>query len=89
MFMFTRRLWEQNRDRFVKSYQTVCPIARSTGYSEMLSHRWLTADHTVQQTTFASGQTVTVNLGESPFKMPDLSILPQMGFKVEQRPGKR
>jgi hypothetical protein len=28
--------WETNRDRFVKSYQTVCPIARSSGYSKTL-----------------------------------------------------
>ena len=75
MFMFTRRYWEAHRDRFVKSYQTVCPIARATGYSEMLSHAWLTDDHTVQQTRFANGQTVTVNLGDKAYAMTDGSQL--------------
>jgi Glycosyl hydrolases related to GH101 family, GH129/Carbohydrate binding domain len=82
MFMFTRRMWEKDRSRFVKSYKTVCPIARSTGYSEMLSHRWLTADHGVQQTVFANGQTVTVNLGKHEFVMPDGSRLAPLGLSV-------
>ncbi len=82
MFMFTRRFWETHRDRFVKSYQTVCPIARGTGYSEMLSHLWLTDDHTVQQTRFASGQTVTVNLGEREYTMADGSKLPPLQLRV-------
>jgi hypothetical protein len=82
MFMFTRRLWETNRDRFVKSYQTVCPIARATGYSEMLSHRWLTDDHTVQQTAFANSQTVTVNLGDREFTMADGSHLRPLDLRV-------
>ena len=43
-------IWQQNRDRFVQSYQTATPVARATGYSEMLAHRWLTDDHAVQQT---------------------------------------
>jgi hypothetical protein len=82
MFMFTRRLWKANRERFVKSYQTVCPIARRVGYDEMLSHRWLTRDHTVQQTKFANGVTVTVNLGKNEFAMPDRSKLAPMGLKL-------
>jgi hypothetical protein len=82
MFMFSRRLWQQNRERFVRSYQTVCPIARRAGYSEMLSHHWLTRDHTVQQTKFASGVTVTVNLGEKAFTMSDGSKLAPMRLKL-------
>ena len=45
MFMFNREIWRTNRDRFVESYRTATPVARATGYSEMVSHRWLTADH--------------------------------------------
>ena len=80
-------VWEANRDRFVKSYQTVCPVARATGYSEMLSHAWLTADHSVQQTRFANGQTVTVNLGGKEYTMADGSKLPplQLEFRILNR----
>ena len=55
MFMFNRKQWESQHDRFVQSYRTATPVARATGYAEMLSHRWLTDDHAVQETRFANG----------------------------------
>jgi hypothetical protein len=83
MFMFNRKLWEQNKERFVKSYKAIEPVARATGYSEMLSHRWLTPDHTVQQTQFANGTVVTVNFGDKPFKLADGTSLPPLEQRVE------
>jgi hypothetical protein len=71
MFMFGPKLWQAERERFVRSYRATCPVARATGYAEMLSHQWLTPDRAVQQTRFANGVVVTVNLGEQPFAMPD------------------
>jgi hypothetical protein len=50
MFMFTSKIWKNNKARFVKSYQDVCPVARATGYSEMIDHRFLLPDRSVQQT---------------------------------------
>ena len=83
MFMFTRQFWKENRDRFVKSYQTAASVARATGYVEMLSHRWLTDDHQVQESRFANGVTVTVNFGEQPYKLPDDTELGPMSHRVE------
>ncbi len=83
MFMFTRQFWKENRDRFVKSYQTAASVARATGYVEMLSHRWLTDDHQVQESQFADGVTVTVNFGEQPYKLPDGTELAPMSHRVE------
>ena len=71
MFMFDKAYWEKNKNRFVQSYKATCPIARATGYSEMTDHKFLTADRSVQQTTFSNGLTVTVNFGEKAFKMPE------------------
>jgi len=71
MFMFTRDLWEKNKDRFVRSYAGTCPYVRAVGYSEMTDHRFLTPDRSVQQTKFANGVTITVNFGDSPFRLPD------------------
>lgn len=89
MFMFNRRLWQDERDRFAKSYRTIAPVARATGYSEMLSHRWLTPDHAVQETRFAGGVTVTVNLGDSPYRMADGKELPPLGHRVDGLEGQR
>ena len=71
MFMFTREYWQQNRDRFVRSYKDVCTVARAVGYAEMTDHKFLTFDRNVQQTRFANGVVVTVNFGPKPFKLPD------------------
>ena len=86
MFMFDRKIWEANKDRFVQSYQTATPVARATGYSRMLSHEWVTPDHAVQRTRFANGVVVTVNFGETPFTLPDGVSLPALGSRVEGLP---
>ena len=71
MFMFNRALWEEQKDRFARSYATVSPVARAVGYAEMTDHRFLTPDRDVQQTVFAGGVTVTVNFGQKPYRLPD------------------
>jgi hypothetical protein len=83
MFMFNRKIWQDNRDRFVRSYHTTAPVARATGYVEMLSHRWLTPDHAVQQTRFANGVTVTVNFGDQPYTMDHGTVLEPLAHRVE------
>jgi hypothetical protein len=83
MFMFNREIWEKNRERFVQSYNTATPMARATGYVEMLSHEWLTDDHAVQQTRFANGVTVTVNFGDNPHTLPDGTVLEPLSHRVE------
>ncbi len=82
MFMFNRRVWKQNKDRFARSYKNVCPVARAVGYAEMTDHRFLTPDRDVQQTTFANGVTITVNFGDRPFPMPDGKEVEAMGYAV-------
>ena len=86
MFLFVRKVWEENRDRFVKSYQTATPVARTTGYSEMLSHAWLSADHSVQQTRFANGVVVTVNFGEQAYRMADGTLVAPMSRHITGMP---
>ena len=83
MFMFNRKIWQEDRDRFVQSYKMIGPVARATGYVEMLSHRWLTPDHAVQQTRFANGVTVTVNFGDQPYTREDGTVLEPLAHRVE------
>lgn len=82
MFMFDRKLWNQDRARFVQSYKNTCPCVRQVGYSEMTGHRFLRPDRSVQQTTFANGHVVTVNFGSSPFSMPSGATIAAMSFAV-------
>jgi hypothetical protein len=85
MFMFTRRLWEENKERFVESYKNTCPYVRTSGYSEMLEHRFLSTDRDVQQTCFANGQVVTVNFGTNSFTMTDGTVIGPEAFRVIER----
>jgi len=82
MFMFDRKLWAENKERFVRSYQNTCPYVRRVGYAEMTEHRFLTSDRAVQQTRFSNGVTVTVNFGASSYQSPDGAKLEPMGFLV-------
>ncbi|TWT80047.1 Carbohydrate binding domain protein [Planctomycetes bacterium CA13] len=86
MFMFNAKLLDQKIDRFVESYHTAATVARSAGYSEMLSHEWLTEDHAVQQTRFANGETVTVNFGDTAFTMDDGTLLEPLSHVVSKGP---
>jgi Glycosyl hydrolases related to GH101 family, GH129 len=83
MFMFNKQVWDRYERRFVQSYKASGAIVRACGYSEMLYHKWLTADHTVQQTHFSNGVTVTVNFGPKPYRLPDGSELAPMTRRVE------
>ncbi len=84
MFMFDKRYYEQNRARFVQSYQNTCPTIRKIGYQEMTDHRFLTQDRAVQQTAFANGTVVTVNFGNTPYTLPGGEVVKAMGFRVKE-----
>jgi len=89
MFMFDRKLWNENREHFVRSYRNICPLVREVGYSEMVDHRFLSADRSVQQTVFANGTTVTVNFGVAPYQSANGDSIAPMGFKISQAGGGR
>ena len=83
MFMFNRKNWDANKERFAQSYKKTCPTVREVGYSEMTDHRFLTPDRNVQQTAFANGTTVTVNFGATPYQLPGGAPLAPMAFRVQ------
>ena len=83
MFMFDRKFWREHRERFVRSYEATSPVARATGYREMLSHAWLSEDHSIQQTRFAGGIVVTVNFGDKPYELADGTMLAPLKQRVE------
>lgn len=86
MFMFNREIWARYKQRFVQCYKNVCPVARAVGYAEMTEHRFLTPDRSVQQTAFANGITITVNFGSTPYRLPDGTQVPAMGFHIAGLP---
>jgi len=71
------------RERLLRSYRNTCKLHEQVFYDEMLSHEFVTEDHAVQRTRFASGVEVTVNFGEKPYAVgvgKQTYVLPQNGF---------
>ena len=83
LFLFDKAVWEKNRAHFARTYQTVCPLVRRLGYDEMRSHEFLTPDHTVQRTRWASGATVTVNFGDTSYPLRPGVVIPADGRRVD------
>ena len=83
LFLFDKAIWEKNKDHFARTYQTVCPLVRRLGYEEMRTHKFLTPDHTVQQTRWASGTVVTVNFGDAPYTLRPGVVIPAGGRRVD------
>ena len=55
------------KDSFKESYMNVCPWLQQIGYDELVSHRFVTEDHKVQESVFSSGKRVVVNFGNEEF----------------------
>ena len=51
-----QELWEKYEKTFVESYNKVCPWLQQICYDELLSHRFINEDHSVQETYFSSGK---------------------------------
>jgi hypothetical protein len=82
MFMFNRRVWQENKARFAQSYKDICPVARAVGYAEMTDHCFLTPDRDVQQTRFSNSVTITVNFGDKSYTVPTGDEVAPMGYHV-------
>ena len=63
-----------SKAEFLKSYRLTGPIARRTGFSEMVSHRFLSPDRRVQRTEFADGTVVIANFGDRPVSLPEATV---------------
>ena len=85
MYLFNEKQWAEDRDRFVRSYRITSPIARRTGYSEMLDHRILTPDRMVQRSVFADGTVVTVNFGSTAITLPEGGVLAAGAHQVTKK----
>lgn len=68
------QLWRNFKNTFIESYNNVCPWLQKIGYDEMVSHRFITDDHKVQESLFSSGQRAIVNFGETDYPFEGKTI---------------
>lgn len=82
MFVMNAAIWQEHRERFIRTAREVCPVVRQVAYARMTDHEWLTGDRLVQRSTFDNGVTVTVNFRDEPFQLPDGQAVKAKGFVV-------
>lgn len=76
LWSLDRDRWEAYKNTFIQSYKTVSPWLQQVAYDEMVSHRFLSPDRKVQETTFSSGRKVMVNFSDEVFRFEDKVITP-------------
>jgi hypothetical protein len=69
-------------DRYMRTVTDVCGWHEKVGFDEMLSHRFLTDDRSVQETVFAGGNAVVVNFGEKAYRHTVVGTVPAMDFRT-------
>jgi hypothetical protein len=69
--------WRSFRVTFVESYNKVCSWLQQICYDELVSHRFVTEDHKIQESVFSSGKRVVVNFGDSSFEFEGKYIEPR------------
>ena len=62
-----RERWEEYKYTFIDSYKNVCPWLQQIETDELISHRFVTEDHKVQESVFSSGKKVVVNFNDKYF----------------------
>jgi hypothetical protein len=82
LWSIDRERWESYKNTFIESYKNICPWLQQIGYDEMVSHRFVTADHLVQETVFSSGKRAVVNFGNNEYVFEGKSIKPK-GFLLD------
>lgn len=74
--------WRQLERTFIASYRNVSPVFEKVGYKEMLTHAFLTEDHSVQETTFSGNISVVVNFGSADYPLAPSVTVRAHGFVV-------
>jgi len=69
-----RERWEEYKYTFIDSYKKVCPLLQQIATDELVSHRFVTNDHKVQESVFSSGKRVVVNFGDADYLFEGKSI---------------
>ena len=69
--------------RMMQTYRDVCRLNETTGWQEMIEHKFLTPDRTVHLVRYANGVTVIINFDrEQIYTHPDGTKVAAMGYTV-------
>jgi len=60
-----RERWDEYKFTFIDSYKKVFPWLQQIAYDELVSHRFVSPDHKVQESVFSSRKRIVVNFGDN------------------------
>lgn len=62
-----RERWEEYKYTFIDSYTKVAPWLQQIATDELVSHRFVTENHKIQESVFSSGKKIVVNFGDEDY----------------------
>jgi len=69
-----RERWEEYKYTFIDSYKKVCPWLQQIAYDDLVSHRFVSPDHKIQESVFSSGKKIVVNFGDTDYSFEGKTI---------------
>jgi hypothetical protein len=87
MFFLNPVQYKKWRPAIAQTYRYVCGWTRKTAYAELTSHRFISEDWEVQETTFSTGEGVVVNFSGEPYTLPDGWVVPARDYLSFTRSG--
>jgi hypothetical protein len=80
LYFMDRTTWTARRAEIQRREHGLGPWLRHVAGRCMRSHRFLTADHFVQEATFDDGSTAVVNFGSQSYELGDGRTVPAQGY---------
>jgi hypothetical protein len=76
-----RERWQEYKYTFIESYNKVCPWLQQIASDELVSHRFISEDHKVQESVFSSGKRIVVNFGNEDVELEG-KVVKAMSFSL-------
>ncbi|OAQ42398.1 hypothetical protein A5893_02465 [Pedobacter psychrophilus] len=83
LWSLNKETWDDYKKTFIQSYQNISPWLQKIGYDELLSHRFVTPDHQIQESVFSSGKKVVVNFGNDDVEVEGKTIKSRSFITIE------
>ena len=80
LFFIDTAHYGKYRSEIAQTFKYTCPWVRKVGWSDLVSHRFVTADRTVQESLFSTGDGVVVNFAPTPHTMNDGQVIPARNY---------
>jgi len=89
MFFLDRKTYLKWRKEIAHTYQYVCKWAQKIGYDEMVSHKFITKDKTIQESLFSSMNGVVANFSNIEYQLPDGRLIQPRSYLTFKEGKKR